>query len=93
MNKKVIRENPYLDPDYRDRLLRLFPTDQKEPPVEPTPSLESDKGEACNKIAAIISSLCGKYGLAPLNLRLGIKPDFQNGGTRWDGSVHLTIGS
>lgn len=32
--KKIIRENPYLDPDYRDRLLRLFPPYQNAQPNE-----------------------------------------------------------
>ena len=55
-------------------------------------SVESDKDEVCKKIELIIVALCEKHNLKPLRLRLGMIPDYQHGGTKWDGSVQLSIG-
>ena len=42
-------------------------------------------------IATIISELCKSTGLSIASLSLNYKPDFQNGGKIWDGTVHLTF--
>ena len=55
--------------------------------------LENDKDKACKEIEAIIKTLCKKYSLKPIQVRLRRTPDYQNGGVQWDGTVGLTIGT
>jgi hypothetical protein len=52
----------------------------------------ADKEQACKEIASTIKTLCDRHNVAPLSLGLGKRPDYGNGGTQWDGNVHLTIG-